>query len=150
MFSPLTPLSHRNHCCCAITFISRRKNTKALGTQSCLTLCNPMDCSPPGFSVLGILQARILEWVAIPFSRESFWPRDQTRVSCIGRQILYCWATWEVIFPYLPLWTNQRNICWANEWAIKTGLLNPSIINILSWMILQYGRLSCASQASTH
>jgi len=43
-----------------------------LVTQSCLTLCHPMDCSPPGSSVHGILQARILEWVAIPFSP----PRD--------------------------------------------------------------------------
>ena len=42
-----------------------------LGTQSCLTLCDPMDCSPPGSCVHGILQARILEWVVIPFSRES-------------------------------------------------------------------------------
>ena len=44
--------------------------------QSCLTLCDPMDCSPPGFSVHGILQARILEWVAISFSRGSSRPRD--------------------------------------------------------------------------
>ena len=48
----------------------------------CLTLCDTMDCSPPGSSVHGILQARIREWVAIPFSRESSWARDQTRVSC--------------------------------------------------------------------
>ena len=86
-----------------------------------------MDCSLPGSSVHGISQARILEWVAILFSRGSFWPRDQTRVSCIGRRILYCWATREVVFPYPPLWTNQSNICWANEWAI-----DPSIIKILS------------------
>ena len=39
-------------------------------SQSCLTLCNPVDCSPPGSSVRGILQARILEWVAISFSRQ--------------------------------------------------------------------------------
>ena len=51
-----------------------------------------MDSSPPGSSVYGISQARILEWVAIPFSRGSPWPRDQTRISCIGRQILYHWA----------------------------------------------------------
>ena len=44
--------------------------------QSCPTLCNPMDCSPPGSSVPGILQARILEWVAISYSQESFQPRD--------------------------------------------------------------------------
>ena len=66
--------------------------------QSCLTLCNPMDCSPPGSSVHGIFQARTLEWVAISFSRRSSRPRDWTRiscVSCIGRKILYHWATWE-------------------------------------------------------
>ena len=60
--------------------------------QSYLTLCNPMDCSPPGSSVHEILQARILEWVVVPFSRESSQPRDQTHISyisCIGRQILY-------------------------------------------------------------
>ena len=49
---------------------------------SCPTLCCPMDCSPPGSSVHGILQARIVEWVAIPFSRGSSLPRDQTRVFC--------------------------------------------------------------------
>ena len=52
--------------------------------QSCLTLCDPMDCSPPGSSVHGISQARILEWFVIPFSRGSSPPRDQTCVSCIA------------------------------------------------------------------
>ena len=60
---------------------------------SCLTLCDPMDCSPPGSSVHGILHARILEWVARPFSRGSSRPSDGTSISCIGRQILYHWAT---------------------------------------------------------
>ena len=72
-------------------------------TQSCPTLCNPMDCSLPNLSVLGILQARILEWVAIPFSRGSSIPRDPTWVSCIssnGRQILYHY--WHLRSPYLP------------------------------------------------
>ena len=50
--------------------------------QLCLTLCDPMDCSPPGSSVHGIVQARV-EWVAISFSRGSSQPRDQSRVSCI-------------------------------------------------------------------
>ena len=56
--------------------------------QSCPTLCDPVDCSPPGSSIHGILQARILEWVAISFSRGSSRPRDGTHVSCIGRWIL--------------------------------------------------------------
>ena len=58
-------------------------------TQSYPTLRNPMDCSPPGSSVHGILQARIPEWVAISSSRGSSQPRDQTHVSCTGRRILY-------------------------------------------------------------
>ena len=57
---------------------------KVLVAQLCLTLCNPMDYSPPGSSVHGILQARILEWIAIFFSRGSSWPRDQTLVFCIA------------------------------------------------------------------
>ena len=61
--------------------------------QSCLTLCDPMDCSLPGSSIHGILQARILEWVAIAFSRRSSQPRDQTRVSCIAGRRFNLWAT---------------------------------------------------------
>ena len=60
--------------------------------QSCPILCNPMDHSLPGSSVCGILQARILEWVAMPSSRASSQPRDQTRISyfsCIGSWVLY-------------------------------------------------------------
>ena len=70
-------------CCCCLV------------TKLCLNLCNLMDCSPPGSSVHGILQARTLEWVAISFSREPSWPRDWTRLFCNGRQILYHWATRE-------------------------------------------------------
>ena len=57
-----------------------------------MSLCNPTVCSPQGSSVHGILQERILEWVAMPSSRESFWLRDRTCVSyisCIGKQVLY-------------------------------------------------------------
>ena len=66
-----------------------------LVVQLCPTLCNPMDCSPPGSSVYGILQARILEWVAIFSSRGSSWPRDQTQVSCIAGKFLTIWVTRE-------------------------------------------------------
>ena len=55
--------------------------------------CDPMNCSSPGSSIYGISQARILEWVAISLSRASSQPRGQTRISCIGRWILYPWAT---------------------------------------------------------
>ena len=57
---------------------------KVLVAQSCPTLCNPVDCILPGSSVHGILQARILEWVTIPFSRRSSKPRDWTWVSSIA------------------------------------------------------------------
>ena len=58
--------------------------------QSCPILGDPMDCSPPGSSVHGILQARIQEWVALPFSRGSSGPRDQTHISYVScRQVLY-------------------------------------------------------------
>ena len=70
--------------------------TKLLISQSCQTLGNPMDCSPPGSSVHGILQARILEWVAISVSRGSSHPRDQTQVSCITGRFFTRWVTrWE-------------------------------------------------------
>ena len=57
--------------------------------QSCLTIWDPRDCSPPGSSVSGLLQARLLEWVAIPFSRGSSQPRDQTQGLPHCRWILY-------------------------------------------------------------
>ena len=63
-----------------------------LVSQLCLTLCDPMDHSPPGSSVHGILQARILEWVAISFSGTSSQPRDRTWVSCIASRFFTIWA----------------------------------------------------------
>ena len=70
----------------------------AKSLHSCLTLCDSLDCGPPGFSVSGISQARIPEWVAMPSCRGSSQSRDQTHVpcvSCIGRWILYHFTTWE-------------------------------------------------------
>ena len=63
--------------------------TVCLVTQSCPTLCDPMDYRPPGSSVYGIFPAKLLEWVAISSSSRYSWPRDQTCISCIGRQTLY-------------------------------------------------------------
>ena len=73
------------YCCCCLVF------------QSSPALCDPMECSLPCSSVHGILQARILEWVAMCFSRGYSWPRDQTCVSSFGREILYHWATREAL-----------------------------------------------------
>ena len=94
-----------------------------LVAQLCLTLCNPMDCSMPSSSVCGTSQARILEWVAISFSRGSFWPRDQTRVSYVGRQILYhlsisvriCDLSLKKCFFFFskyPLGAKSKNLLW--------------------------------------
>ena len=66
-----------------------------LVARSCPTLCDPMDCSLPGSSVHGILQARMLEWVAMPSSRESSQLRDWTQVSHIAGGFFTIWATRE-------------------------------------------------------
>ena len=74
---------HFSECQACLSFLSEDSShwiqvLKVLAAQSCLTLCDPMDCRPPGSSVHRILQARILEWVAIPSSRGSSQPRDRT------------------------------------------------------------------------
>ena len=67
-------------------------------SQSCLTLSNPVDCSPRGSAIHGIFQARVLEWVAISFSRGSSRPEDWTQISRIGGRRFTIWATKEVLF----------------------------------------------------
>ena len=78
------------------------KPTHAKSLQSCLILCDPMGCSRPGSFVHGILQARILEWGAMPSSRGSSQPRDRTQVSHNAEGFFTIWATmeapWSVIF----------------------------------------------------
>ena len=74
-----------------------------------------MDYSLPGSSVLGILQGRILEWVAVPFSRGSPRPRDQTQVSCIAGRFFTIWATREAPRSYM-LWVN---------WTLEPQPENP-------------------------
>ena len=69
--------------------MTERLNWWGLAAKSCPLFCDPVDCNPPGSSVHGITQARILEWVAISLSSVSSQPRDQTCVSCVGRQVLY-------------------------------------------------------------
>ena len=74
--------------------------------QLYLTLCRPMDCNPSGSSVHGILQARILEWVAICFSRGSSWPRDWTWVSCITGRFFTNWTTREALYMFINILIN--------------------------------------------
>ena len=81
-----------------------------LVTQSCPTLCNPMDCTLPGFFVHGILQARILEWVAIPFSRGSSQPKDQTQISCITGYLYHLsyQGSPNIINPFMIILNDER------------------------------------------
>ena len=79
-----------NYCCCfkplcfdMVCYAVRAACSHAKLLQSCPTLCSPVDFSPPGSSVCGIRQARILEWVSMPSSRGSSWPRDQTHITYI-------------------------------------------------------------------
>ena len=71
------------------------KNSVSSVRSSQVRLCDPMNYGPPGSSVHGVLQARILAWVAIPFSKGSSWPRDQTQISCIAGRFFTIWATRE-------------------------------------------------------
>jgi len=79
----------------AYRFLRRqeKKERKEVKSLSLVWLCNPMDCSPPGSSIHGIFQARVLEWVVISFSRGSSWPRDQTQVSHIAGRHFTIWST---------------------------------------------------------
>ena len=75
--------------------------------QSCLIFCDPTDCSPQSFSVSGILQARILEWVAVSFSSRSSWSRDRTCISCVSGGCFAFWATREaaIMFTVYIIWS---------------------------------------------
>ena len=82
----------------------------AKSLQSCLTLCDLLDCSPPGSSVCGVLQARILEWVAMPSSRGSSWPRDQNCISikeCILLGFVYFFFNIYIFFTYIYYTSNK-------------------------------------------
>ena len=85
-------------------FLLQRICGSGLVTKLCLTLCNPMNCSPPGSSVHRTLQTRILEWVAMPSSRGSSRPRNWTWISCNAGRFFTYWATREAskecILPY--------------------------------------------------
>ena len=80
-----------------------------------LTPCNPMDCSLSGSSVHGILQARILDWVATLFSRGSSWPRGQTQVSCTAGRFF---TTWDTIYD-LPI-LFLKSLSWRYHAALFT------------------------------
>ena len=118
-------------------------NCTCLAAKLCLTHWDPVDYSPPGSSVHGISQARILEWVSMSFIRRSSQPRDRTHVSCIGRWILYHWVTWEVqlhcgfytlynpvIYGFRQLYNDMCLLllwCHADSFTVLRILYPPSI-----------------------
>ena len=85
---------------------------RVLVAQSYPNLCDSMDCSPPGSTVHGILQARILEWVAISSFKGSSWPRDQTWVSRIAGRLFTVWATKEALSPLCSIagWQGPKEV----------------------------------------
>ena len=99
--------------------------------KSCLTLLWPHGLCLPGFSVHGIFQVRILEWIAISFSRGASWPKDQTQVFCTGRQSLYHWATREALMlgcsssqraEHIGKTLNKRRSHMSSKWYCKVLL----------------------------
>ena len=96
-------------------------------TQSCPTLCDPMDCTLQGSSVHGIFQAQVLEWVDISFSRGSSPPRDQTRVSCIAGSSFTVWATREYVLSIKQICQNQKQRQLSkNTFEIRKHFLSSS------------------------
>ena len=115
--------------------------------QLCSTLCDPMDCNPPGSSVHGILQARILGWVAMPFSRGSFQLRDQIQVSWIGKQILYHWATWEVQFVAAATEKKHTDLG-KTGWEGQALDTHPHHSEAVGWSCMPGGNRMCTVMLS--
>ena len=111
--------------------------------QSCPILCDPMDCSPPDSSVHEISQAKILKGVAVSFSGGSSGSRDRIRISCIGRSILYHWATWEA-----PKNQGHWQLCilivsW-NSWTRVVLVQQVQILTfLLTFLLALLGVLMC-------
>ena len=115
------------------------------GVLSRVQLCDRMDCSLPGSSVCEISQIRILEWVAISSSRGSSWPRDWASISCISKQILYHWATWEAPFICMCVCGGvvTSDACDPMECSpLGSSVHEISQIRILKWAAISSLRLS--------
>ena len=118
--------------------------------QLCPTLCNPVDCNLPSFSIFGILQAKILEWVSISFSRGSSRPRDRARVSCIGGRCFNLWATREAPTTYkvMSKWSIVRKaVLWVvNKLTYTSVQFSCSVVSDpLQPHELQHARPPCPS-----
>ena len=118
--------------------------------QSCTILCNLMDCSPPGSSVHGILQARILEWVAIPFSRGPSQPRDRTCIFCIVGRFFTAEPSVRVLVTQSCLTLGDPMDCslpGSSVYGIVPGILQA---RILEWVAISSSRGSSQPRDRTH
>ena len=106
-----------------------QKTEKLLASQSRPILCKPIVGSLPCSSVHGILQARTLEWVAVPFPRRYSQPRDQTQVSYIAGGFFTVWATMEALRRLKLSQINSKNVkIWPNLWKVSNAHLNNTRI----------------------
>ena len=98
--------------------------------------CDPMDCRPPGSSVHGILQARIMQWEAIPFSRGSSWPRDWSWVSHTTGRFFTIWASRESPHPQFICWIfiSTHLSYWCSLFSCRTLLLLQKLLFIYSYI----------------
>ena len=124
-------------------------------TQSCLTLCDPMDCGAPGSFAHGIFQARMLEWIVISFSWESFWSRNQTYISCIS-----CISRW-VLYQLSHQGSPIRGMCTLFIFLTKDSTLTmvgvktliqmaPSMYlleYVMQWMVIIASLWSCSGES---
>ena len=120
-------------------------------TQMCLTLCNPVDCSPPGSSVRGISQPRMLEWVEVPsYSRKSSQPRDQNGISYLTGGFFITNATWEAHnrklffhkgkFAFLEHFLGtSRPLTWRRKWQATPGFLPGEFLDRGAWQAIVRG-----------
>ena len=116
-----------------VLFVVYLKLSESEVAQSCLTLCDSVDCRPPGSCIHGISQARILEWVAISFSRGSSRPKDQTRVSRIAGRHFNLWATreaqnWTLILISETLYLSAR----------KESISESLVVTLETYIVCNY------------
>ena len=160
---------HRLFCCGAQALERRPQQLwHTLKSLSCVRLCDPMDCSPPGSSIHGILQGRILEWVAISFPRGCSQPRDRTQFSCIAGRCFNLWATREALSECSVNWTDC--ICLQvsaegdleshpDDQKVKVAQSSPNLCNpmdyilhdrLLEWVAFPFSRGCSQPRDRTH
>ena len=118
--------------------------------QSCLIRCNPVDCSPPDSSVHGILQARILECVAVSFSRGSSWPRDQTQVSHIAgrcKQMLWPLSLYHSVIRK-DAWKDFNFLKFTKAVLVAQDVISPGECSMCTWEKGILGEMPCRYQFS--